>query len=190
MEEEFNDSDEFDEDDEAEEDSELSPVLFPFRRDERVIVDELIKVVREILGRGNVTGREVHDISKALFALERLPRPTPGVSIGLGVIYEYNRESTYCDFYISEDEFRLSSGGYAYDEHVGGDSYSSTLFEMEMSGFRDGSDDWFELSGWFDSIKGLLGGEHRISIEDMGDESKVDWSDYDESENYWEHLEE
>ncbi len=186
MEEEFDD---FDEEEDEDEDAELKPVLFPFKQEEKAIVDELIKVVREILGRGNVSGREVHDISKALFALERLPRPTPGVAIGLGVIYEFNRESTFCDFYISEQEFRLSSGGYAYTEGVGGDSYSTTHFEMETSGFRDGSGDWFELSGWFNSLKELVGGEHRISIEDMGDESEIDWSDYDESEDYWEQLE-
>lgn len=172
---------------EDEADDERDVDLFPFRVDERPIVDELIKLVREVLGRGKVSAAQVRDISKVLYALERLPRPTPGIAIGLTVAYHYNNECTYCELFISEEEFRISSGGNTYDPGVGSDSYGETLFEMETSGFRDGSADWYQLSGWFDSARELLNMEHRISIEDLGDDGEIDWSD-EESEDYWDKL--
>lgn len=172
---------------EGEADDESNAELFPFRADERPIVDALVKLVREVLGRGKVSASQVRDISKVLYALERLPRPTPGIAIGLTVAYHFNNECTYCELFISEEEFRISSGGNTYDPSVGSDSYGETLFEMETSGFRDGSADWYQLSGWFDSARELLNMEHRISIEDLGDDSEIDWSD-EETEDYWDKL--
>lgn len=163
--------------------------LFPFRREESFVVDELKGVVRLILQRPTLTGKEVRRVGTVLFALERLPRPTPGVAVGLGVVYRFNNESTYCELFISESEFRLSGGGNTYDPAVGSDSYGQTIFEMETSGFREGSGDSYEVAGWFGSVRELLNMESKIDIEYLGDDESVDWSD-EGSEDFWHELEE
>lgn len=115
--------------------------LFPFRIEDSFLVDELKNVVRKILRHPTLSGSEVRRIGTVLFALERLPRSTPGVAVGLSVAYRYNNESTYCELFISDSELRLSSGGNAYDPAVGSDNYGQTVFEMETSGFKDGHTD-------------------------------------------------
>lgn len=183
---ELDDEDELDEDDDQDE---KRRELFPFRLEESFVVYELKSLVRKILQRPTLSGSEVRQVGTVLFALERLPRPTPGVAVGLGVAYRYNNESTYCELFISESEFRLSNGGNTYDPGVGSDSYSQTIFEMETSGFREGSGDDYEVTGWFNSINELLTMESSIDIEYLGDDEAVDWSE-EGSEDFWEDLEE
>jgi hypothetical protein len=123
-----------------------------------------------------------------LFALERLPRSTPGVAVAIGPVYSFNSESSYCDLYITESEFRLSGGGNTYDPGVGSDSFSSTVFELEISGFREGSGDSEEVLGWLEQFDELINLGARIQIEYLGDDTLVDWSAKG-SDSFWDELE-
>jgi hypothetical protein len=164
-------------------------VIFPFKIEDSFLVDELKKVVRKILRHPTLSGNDMRRIGTVLFALERLPRSTPGAAVGLSVVYRYNNESTYCELFISESELRLTSGGNTYDPAVGSDSYSQSILEMETSGFKDGCTDSYEVTGWFNSVSELLNMESRIEIEYLGDDGEVDWSD-EGSEDFWEDIEE
>lgn len=169
--------------------SERSYGLFPFRLDEIFIVGELKARIRKLLQRPEASPIVVRKIGTVLFALERLPRSTPGVAVSLGLVDRFNNESCFSDLYISEDEFRLSSGGNTYDPGVGSDSYSSTAFELETSGFRDGNADSEEVAGWFAQFDQLLGLDAAIEIEYLGDDEQVDWSEVS-SEEFWDELRE
>lgn len=162
--------------------------LFPFRLDEVFIVEELKQRVRKLLLRTDTSPGVVRKIGTVLFALERLPRSTPGVAVSLGLVNRFNNESCFSDIYISEDEFRLSSGGNSYDPAVGSDSYSSNAFELETSGYRDGDAESGEVAGWFNQFDELLGLGATIQIEYIGEDEMVDWS-AEGTENFWEELE-
>jgi hypothetical protein len=169
--------------------SEQTYNLFPFRLDEVFIVESLKERMRTLLQRPGTSPVDLRQIGAVLFALERLPRSTPGIAVGVGLVYRNNKESCFSDFYISESEFRLSSGGNTYDPAVGSDSYSTTAFELETSGFREGNSESDETVGWFNQFDELLGLEAAIEIEYNGDDEQVNWSD-EGNVSFWNELEE
>ncbi len=161
--------------------------LFPFRLEEKAIVDETIALVREVLRHPSLTPRDLHLAAKVLLALMRLPRPTPGIAIDMTISYRFNNELSYRGIFISEESFRLQSGGSIYTPGVGSDSYSADDIEMEIGGFRSNVD-FFLVSGWLESCRELLNMSAEVSFEDLGDDD-VDW-DVEDSEDYWDKLNE
>src|SRR5215475_11322290 len=107
-------------DDEADElqDSDNDRTRFPLRDDELFLIYEIQKRLRSLLQKSHVSGKTVRQIGSILFALERLSFSTPGIAISFSLVYRFNHESTGCDLFISESEFRLESGGNAYDPNV------------------------------------------------------------------------
>ncbi len=172
---------------EDEEESEENDNFFPFRVEEEYLVTELIKLVRGIISENNLSPYQLRQIAVVIYALEHLPHYVEGISIGLGIVYRLNNESSFCEFYISESEFRLTSGGNTYDPGIGSDSYSSTIFELETSGYRDGDSESYEVTGWFNQVQELLNMEAEIEFEDNGDDSEIDWN-ADPNGNGWEKL--
>ncbi len=172
---------------EDDEKPEWNDEFFPFSVEDEYVVTELVKVVRGIIAKKNLSPYQLRQIAVVLYALEHLPRRVEGISIGLSVIYRLNDESTYCDFYISESGFRLTSGGNVYDPTVGGDNFSSTAFELETSGFRSGDGESYEVTGWFNQIHELLEMDGKIEFEDNGDVSEIDWQD-EANANGWDEL--
>src|SRR5262245_36039756 len=92
--------------------------LFPFRLKEKAIVDETIALVKEVLRDPSLTPRDLHLAAKVLLALMRLPRPTPGIAIDMTISYRFNNDLSYRGIFISEESFRLQSGGSIYTPGV------------------------------------------------------------------------
>ena len=177
------DADKSEEGDEEENDSNL----FSFYRSEQDLVSEVNSIIRSLLTRPDITPRQISQIGRFLFALERLPRITPGISMEVTLVYRCNNETTYESVSLDEDSFRLSSGGSAYDPSVGGDSFSSTTLEVGV-GWRDEPWTWVEVADWLERFRGVVNdSEYDIEISVYGDES-VDWSlsDQEEQTNLWE----
>lgn len=179
-----NDEDSNDDAVDSKEDTERGYDLFPLLADESFFVYELKTVVKNVLQRMPLSGREVREVGAVLFALERLPRSTPGIAVGLTLAYRANNESTFCELFVSENELRLSKGGNTYDPAVGSDSYGITCLEMETSGYRDGASDSGEVISWFDSINELLSIGNVVDLEYLGDDRTVDWFD-EGCEDFW-----
>lgn len=161
--------------------------LFPFQPEEKAIVDEVIALVREVLRLRSLTPRNLHLAAKILLALMRLPRPTPGIAIDMTISYRFNNDLSYRGIFISEESFRLQSGGSIYTPGVGSDSYSDDDIEMEIGGFRSNMN-FFLVSAWLNSCRELLNMSAEISFEDLGDDD-VEW-DVEDSEDYWDKLNE
>lgn len=163
--------------------------LFPFRSEDLFIVEELKERFRDLLKKPNLSPTRVRQIGTVLFALERLPRSTPGVFVVIGPHYSFNNETSYCDLCISESEFSLSRGGSIYDPAVGGDNYSSTVFEIETSGYRDGSGEDPDVFEWFNMFDELLSLGGKLYVEYLGEDELVDWSQ-EGSKEFWNELDE
>lgn len=163
--------------------------LFPFRSEDIFVVEDLKARFRELLKKPNLPANRVRDIGTVLFALERLPRSTPGVFVTIGPHYRFNQESSYCDLCISETEFRLSQGGSMYDPAVGGDNYSSTVFEIDTSGYRSGSGEDPTVIEWFNTFDELINLGATFDVEYLGEDDQVDWTE-EGSEHFWNELEE
>ena len=161
--------------------------LFPFRLEEKAIVDETIALVRELIRLPSLTPLNLHLAAKLLLALIRLPRPTPGIAIDMTISYRLNDDLSYRGIFISEDSFRLQSGGSIYTPGVGSDSYSDDSLEIEISGYRSNVS-FYLVSGWIDSCRELLNMSAKVSFEDLGDDD-VDW-DIEDAEDYWDKLNE
>ena len=173
--------------DPIEDDPEQNCDLFPFNTEDVFVIEELKERFRKLLGRPNTSPVRIRQIGTVLFALERLPRSTPGIMISIGPFYRFNDESSYCDLFISESSFRLSQGGSTYDPAVGGDRYSSTVLEVETSGYRAGSGDDPAVFDWFNQFDELFNLGAEISVEDIGEDSAVDWTE-DFSGHYWDEV--
>ena len=160
--------------------------MFPFRPSDKAIVKEAISLVKEVLRLPSLSGYDVHRISKVLYALERLPRPSPGIGIGLTVSYRAGDEMVYQDVYVGESFFYLSSGGSVYTPGVGSDHHSQRAFEVELDGYRSRGD----VEDWANSFRETLSlwPEIEISFEELDDDN-IEW-ETGPPEDYWAKLNE
>ena len=137
--------------------------LFPFMVGEKDLIDQLAATIRASLK--TLEPAELRKMAAFLFALERLPYATVGVSIDLAITQRVERNLSYVSVEISDDAFRLSTGGSVYSPDVGSDSYSETGFEVETGGYREGTTEAFKE--WLEMFRATHGS---YSIEDIGDD--------------------
>jgi len=97
------------------------------------------KIARHFLSLPIVKPKQIIGLGNAIFALERIPKSTPGVFVNYGVeLCKGNndfRERRYIDFMISEDRFEISTGGSSVDNQSGGDAYSEPGWIIETGGY-------------------------------------------------------
>lgn len=180
------DPDEFDRNDEDDlEDDEDEPDiddLLPFTLAEQALIDQLGATVRKRMVSAEPA--TLKKIASFLHALERLPYATPGVSLDLAFMERVDENLSYTSVELSEQAFRLSTGGSVYSPDVGGDSFSETSFEIETGGFRDGSTAAFDE--WLDAFVSA-GGTIEIEGDDDVDLTEAAPGDgWDRLEKYWE----
>lgn len=137
--------------------------LFPFLVGEKDLIDRLAAMLRASLG--TLEPDQLRRMAKFLFALERLPYATPGVSIDLAITQRIEKNLSYVSVEICDDAFRLSTGGSVYSLDVGSDSYSETSFEVETGDYREGTTEAFEE--WMEMFRATHGS---YSFEDVGDD--------------------
>jgi hypothetical protein len=128
--------------------------LFPFLREEESLIDALIGSIRMTLP--SLDPADLRQMATVLYALQRLPYRTPGISIDLAKSQRIGEDFCYVSVEITDDTFRLSKGGSVYTPGVGGDTYSETLFHVEVGEFREGSASGFrEWLANFESTGGV-----------------------------------
>ena len=131
-------------------------------------------VAKHLIQHPKVTARQIVGLGHALYALERLPDITSGIFVEFGVALDatgkFRSETAYIDFRISEEEFKISRGGYV-DLGAGWDSYSDTGWYFDVHGNRNA-----ECELWFleDEVLDLLGCGAEIRVDD---ESDIDFSE-------------
>lgn len=158
--------------------------LFPFLLAEENLIDILVKTIRAALP--TLEPVDVRKMATFLFALERLPYATPGVSMDVGIMERVDGNLSYVSVEIDDGVFRLSTGGHVYSPDVGGDSYSETYFHLETGGFREGTSEGFE--NWLESFGSAAGtyAIEEIACDeiDLTEEARLDG--WDRLEAYWE----
>lgn len=156
--------------------------LLPFTPSEEHLIAQLGAAVRKRMV--SAEPETLRKIAAFLYALERLPYATPGVSLDLAIMERINENLAYVSVELDGQSFRLSTGGSVYSPDVGGDSFSETVFEIETGGFREGSTsafiDWLDV---FVSAAGTI----EIQGDDDADLTEPAPEDgWDRLERYWE----
>ena len=97
----------------------------------------------------SMSPRVMRAASALILALHRMPQATPGIDMRIG-FRTANQDGnwSWVDVEISELEFRLSLGHHHYDPSVGGDTYSTVVFETNVGSDRTTGniDDWLECA--------------------------------------------
>ncbi len=148
---------------------------FELTDDDYYAIEIAQNVARRFLKDPRITPEQVIGIGNALYALERMPRVTPGSSTEFGIVYragteEYS-EMRYINFRISESEFEISRGGSVYDKSVGSDSFSELKWVVEVGGYRDTECELYDIE---DSIAEYLNLGAEITVSD---ESEIDFEE-------------
>lgn len=157
--------------------------LFPFKSAERQLIERLERTIRQHMRMAEPAS--LREIAAFLHALQRLPYATRDLSLDLALMTRLEENLSWVSVELDGQAFRLSTGGSAYSPEVGSDSYSSTLFQIELGGFRDGTTQDFE--DWLDAFVSEGG---VIQIQGDGDTDLTDpapddgWARLD---RYWEH---
>ncbi|MBK9214041.1 MAG: hypothetical protein IPM59_00335 [Chloracidobacterium sp.] len=156
--------------------------FLPLRSDEQWFKYEMLSLVYALTVDTSRSPEELKNLAIVRLALERLPRTTPAVHMEMGIVLENGGEMSYTNLSISEERMSISVGGYVRGD-FGGDSYSTTLFECESNGFRDGSLDPYEIGSWQAQTQELINLGARLSLGDCGEESEIEWeSEFDEDQ--------
>jgi hypothetical protein len=163
--------------------------FFPIRSNEAYLKYELLGFVRKLITENPIPPDVMRKLSTLLLGLERLPRITSGLTVELSIVAREAGNMDYYDLQISEERLALGSGGHVYSPEVGGDSFSSTLFECEASGFRDGSLDAWDLGSWMLSALELLNAGGVIEVQDESEIDSLPW-DSELEKDPFEELEE
>src|SRR5262245_23172150 len=104
---------------------------FPLSEQELKLLRDFATELRGMLAKAEP--QLIRAAASAIFALERLPKPTPGAQIDVGYrTRNSNGNYGWADLVISEDEIRASRGEHFYDPGVGGDTESRLLFEAGL----------------------------------------------------------
>lgn len=170
--------DEDDEDlDDQEPEDEDNLDLFGFFVEDRHFLQDLKKAVRKLIRRSTTTPEQIYHLAKLLLALDRFPRPTPGMVLELSLgITHANGEKTYQDLNLDETSFRVGNGAWIIiDPAAGGDSSCDTILEVEVGGYRElmhptAFAEWVEaFSARVDDPK------QSLDISDSEAGSEIDW---------------
>ena len=132
-------------DNESEQDEALK-----FAFEDQEILSELESGVRTLLQRPNLLPKSIADLAHFLFALSNLPASTPDAGVRIELAYKVGRESNWVDITLTEETFRIQAGGRVYDPAVGGDNFSSQIFEASLY-HREG--DLGQLAGFLASFQ-------------------------------------
>ena len=147
--------------------------LFPLFETDRGLVDSLVKMVRKLIHRGDITPEQIHHLAVLLFGLERLPLATPGVGIELSLSDRTENDMNYQSISLDESSLSLSTGGSVYTPGAGSDTFGEDLLLAEVSGYRrNGSMSFRE---WIVDFKSRIESDE-VTLSLNSGECDVDWS--------------
>lgn len=126
-------------------------------------------LVRSRLDR--LSARHLRSAAALLFALERLPKPTPSVQIVFGFRTPTEDGNwSWADIGIDAESLRLSVGAHFYDPAVGGNTESEDIFKS----FAGSSVSRGDISDWMNRATPLFE-EGLPTIQDESEHGKIDW---------------
>ena len=170
------------EDDEAE--SDFPDDLFALYADEFSLVEKCEQFARNLLKREELTPQEIVQIAGLLYAFQRLPRPTKGVSVSIALRWSNPDGYFLKTISLSEDSFRFENAGWEQGD-FGSDSFGSTILEIEH-GWRDGSS--YEAFEWIQSACDNAE-DKGYTVEIEGDsDNPPDWSEEESTGEDWQRL--
>ena len=149
---------------------EQSSGQYPLRETDLAAISAISRLIRD--HTPIMSPREMRSASAALLALEQMPYVTPGVVLSFGFrTTDRNGNWGWADIEIHSNEFRLGLGEHFYDDAVGGDTESRTVFETQAgSTWREG-----EMDGWLEHAS-VYASEGQLIVEDHSDYEAIDWS--------------
>jgi len=153
---------------------------FKLTEDDEYAIEIAINVARDFLRFPSITSQEVIGLGHALYALERLPKVTPGVYCQFGIFYRAGdkefSESKYITFTISDYSFEISIGGSVYEKEVGSDRYTEPgwLIDLDGEGYRNPGCALFTIE---DQVREYINLGAQITVDDQ---SAIDMSYNDE----------
>jgi hypothetical protein len=147
--------------------------LFPLVGDiERPAIQEIIKGVRILFCRKDITAQQLHNLALLLFGLQALPSPTAGLNVTLILSCTSGDDMHYHSVNLTDETFELSTGGHIYTPGAGHDSYSQTALMVETTGYRDANE--AEIAKWIIGFKQrTIDGDIRVDLEE---DCAIDWT--------------
>ncbi|MEQ8200103.1 MAG: hypothetical protein ABRQ24_01640 [Syntrophomonadaceae bacterium] len=114
---------------------------FDLNEDDYYAVIVAKNVARRLLQHPDIQPRQVIGLGNALYALDRLPQPTPGAHCDYSIVFSQFSDgfemTRYISFHISANDFRLCRGGNNFDRTVGEDQFNEPLWEVRKDGYRN-----------------------------------------------------
>jgi hypothetical protein len=162
--------------------------ILGFFAEDRYFIKQLAKAVRDLVGRPATTPEQMHHLAKLLFALNRLPRRTSGLSIELTIGQRHkNGEGDHLRLTLDDSCLSLARDVYVIiDPSVGGDSAGETVFEVEEQS-RELVEPT-ELMDWVEAFRARVADSgNELGISDAGNGLPFEWGTEGRDED-WEHL--
>jgi hypothetical protein len=116
--------------------------------------------------------RHLRSAAALLRALESLPAETPGMQLTFGFVQKSSPGNYgWADVSFSDGEFRLGTGEHFYDQEVGGDTESRTVFQAHVgANSAKGS-----VSDWLETAQ-VIAASGEIDVEDETEYDAIDWT--------------
>ncbi len=139
--------------------------------DEDYYAIEIAESVAQLLLKDpRITPEQATGLKNALYALERMPKVTPGSWTEFGIVYragtEEFSEMRYIDFRISASVFEISRGGSVYNSEVGSDSFSESGWAIGVGGDRETEGELYNIE---DSVSEYLNLGAEITVDDQSE---------------------
>jgi hypothetical protein len=163
------DEEDDDDGDDDEKESEYDPNCYAFYSEDSYPIGLLIAAIRRLMARPDLPAETAENLKVFMFAMERLPLVTPGVSMSLGLRYEMRGESDWIEIRMEDGEFTLGRGTW-----VDGDADTEADFEVTPD-YREG--DAFIATGFAESFAECARDVCReVVIEDTSVEPFTGWN--------------
>lgn len=154
--------------DDCEDEEGDDPNCYAFNCEDSYPIGTLIKAIRGLMDRPEISDETTGNLKVFLFAMQRLPLVTPGVHMSLGLRLDQGGESAWIEIRMGDGEFSLGSGTW-----IDGDADTETVFEVTPD-CRDG--DAFVASQFAESFHECARDVCReVVIEDWSDVTFTGW---------------
>ncbi len=164
-------------------------VRFPISEAELPVVEQVVSLTRELCKLPTIVPGQLVGIARALYAWQKLPCTSPGVSVEYSVSLRSGREDDgdqfFYTFSISDSIFEVGTSLITYHSQ-GSNSQSTALWEVEASGYRNfpSDDEQSSLDVWLamEQAKEMLAQNAPRELHlDVTDDSAPDCIPDDES---------
>lgn len=159
--------------------------ILSFLMEHSEIVERLVSSVRSMLERPELSPRQISQLGVFLFGLERLPYPTPGISMSLSLDFNLKHERVWLCINLDDDRFSLESGFSNYDPRVGSEQEIRMALEVGQGWCEGDTFDAMLLAETF--TERATDSSRTIFITDNKDDPFNNW-DLESDPDAWEKL--